>query len=230
MRDDICTIPISEVFEEVDGCPICRMYRTVEEHITDYIMGAAMMEPDVRMVTNKTGFCEKHFSKMMKKRGRLQLALMIESHVDDINNTVLKDSLFAGSKAKGEKVRRVTESCFICDKIEWGMSRMLETLYRCYETEMDFRKMFNEQNMFCMPHYERLMAGVDKKKMRSYMGEFVKNLNRITKDYSVSLHDDVKKYTTMYDYRNNTENADWGNSRDAVERAVAFLTGNNIEQ
>lgn len=60
-------------------------------------------------------------------------------------------------------------------------------------------------------------------------GEFVKNLNRITKEYSVSLHEDVKKYTTMYDYRNNTENADWGNSRDAVERSIAFLTGNEVE-
>ncbi len=229
MRDDICTIPVSEVFEETDGCPICRMYKTVEEHITDYIMGAAMMEPDIRMVTNKTGFCEKHFAKMMKKRGRLQLALMIESHIDDINNTVLKDSLFTGAKTKGEKVRRVTQSCFICDKIEWGMSRMLETLYRCYETEMDFRKMFNEQQMFCMPHYERLVNGADKKKMRSYYGEFIKNLNRITKEYSTSLHKDVKKFTTMYDYRNNNENADWGNSRDAVERAIAFLTGNEVE-
>lgn len=229
MRDDICTIPVSEVFEENDGCPICRMYRTVEEHITDYIMGAAMMEPDVRMVTNKTGFCEKHFSKMMKKRGRLQLALMIESHIDDINNTVLKETLFGGKKAKGEKVSEITHSCFICDKIEWGISRMIDTLYRCYETDMDFRKMFGEQKMFCLPHYERLISGADKKKMKSYHSEFVKNLTRITREYSSELHNDVKKYTTMYDYRNNTENADWGNSRDAVERAVSFLTGAEIE-
>ena len=33
----------------------------------------------------------------------------------------------------------------------------------------------------------------------------------------------------MYDYRNNTENADWGNSRDAIERSIAFLTGNEVE-
>ena len=56
MRDDICTIPVSEVFEVNDGCPICRMKKTVEDHIIDYIMGAAMMEPDVRIETNKKGF------------------------------------------------------------------------------------------------------------------------------------------------------------------------------
>ena len=30
MREDICTIPISEVFEPKEGCPICRMRDTLE--------------------------------------------------------------------------------------------------------------------------------------------------------------------------------------------------------
>ena len=72
MRDDICTIPVTDAFEENDGCPICRMYDTVEKRILEYIMGAAMMEPDVRTVTNKTGFCEKHYRNMMGKRGRMR--------------------------------------------------------------------------------------------------------------------------------------------------------------
>ena len=31
MRDSIYTIPVSEVFEPMDGCPICRMRNTIEE-------------------------------------------------------------------------------------------------------------------------------------------------------------------------------------------------------
>ncbi len=229
MRDDICTIPISEAFEEADGCPICKMYNTVQEHITDYIMGAAMMEPDVRTVTNKVGFCYKHYSNMMSKRGRQQLALMLESHIDEINHTVLKGGLFGGTKSKGDKVRRLTDSCFICEKIEWGMVRMIATLYRTYETDMDFRKLFNEQSMFCLPHFELLCAGADKKTMKSYSGEFVKNITRITEEYSKALHSDVKHFCSMYDYRNSGKDADWGNSKDSVERAVSFLTGEKVE-
>ena len=223
MRNDICTIPVSEVFEVNDGCPLCRMYNTVQERIVDYIMGAAMMEPDIRIVTNEVGFCKKHFDNMMNKRGRLQLALMLESHIECINENVMTEGIFSGNKA--EKIRKVTDSCFICDKIEWGMSRMIETLYRCYETDSDFRKMFNEQGTFCLPHYERLLNGANKKNMRSYHKEFIKNLTRITKDYAVSLHTDVKHFCSMYDYRNNEKDADWGNSKDSVERTVAFLTG-----
>ena len=52
MRESILTIPVNEVFEPREGCPICAMRNTVEQHISEYIMGAAMMEPDVRMETN----------------------------------------------------------------------------------------------------------------------------------------------------------------------------------
>ena len=94
MRDDICTIHVIQVFEIDDGCPICRMRRTVENHIVDYIMGAAMMEPDVRIETNKTGFCPSHYDMMLNHKGRLSLALMLETHLDFINDDVLSFKLF----------------------------------------------------------------------------------------------------------------------------------------
>ena len=55
MRDSIYTIPISEVFEPRKGCPICSIRNTLEQRCVEYIMGAAMMEPDVRIETNPLG-------------------------------------------------------------------------------------------------------------------------------------------------------------------------------
>ena len=49
MREDICSIPISEIFEPKDGCPFCRMRDMLEDRMATYITGAAMMEPDVRV-------------------------------------------------------------------------------------------------------------------------------------------------------------------------------------
>ncbi|MBE6729886.1 MAG: hypothetical protein E7568_06615 [Ruminococcaceae bacterium] len=225
MRNDICTIPVNEAFEENDGCPMCRMYKTVENRITDYIMGAAMMEPDVRISTNEMGFCEKHYTNMMSKRGRLQLALMLESHIDEVGSKVLKDNLVTLSKE--DNVKKLNRSCFICSKIEWGFSRMLETIYRTYENDSDFRRMFDEQKMFCMPHFELLKSGANKKNMKVYHKDFLKNLNRITKGYCENLHKDMKHYCSMYDYRSGGKDANWGTSKDAVERTIAFLTGND---
>lgn len=228
MRDDICTIPVSEVFEKNDGCPICRMRDTIEERMIDYILGDAMMEPDVRIETNKVGFCEYHYGKMMSRRGRLQLALMLQTHINEINEGIFKKKLFNSDSKREQNAKKVSDSCFICSKIEWGMSRLIETVYRCYENERDFRDMFNNQSVFCLPHYERLLSGASKKNMRSYGGEFADNLNRIAGEYSKKLYADLSKYCTMYDYRSR-ENTDWGDSRDAVERTVAFLNGRSYK-
>ncbi len=224
MRDDICTIPISEVFEEIDGCPICRMKHTVEEHLITYILGDAMMEPDVRIETNKVGFCAEHYDKMTACRGRLQLALMLETHVKEIENQIFEGKIFNTAAKKTQKAEKISESCFICQKINWGMDRMIETVYRCYEKERDFRELFNAQPQFCLHHFNLLLSGADKKKMPSYYGEFKSNVTRITADYVKSLGEDISKYCSMYDYRN-AGNTDWGNCTDAVERTIAFLTG-----
>ncbi len=224
MRDDICTIPVSEVFEESDGCPLCRMEHTVNDRLITYILGDAMMEPDVRIETNKLGFCAEHLDEMMNHRGRLQLALMLETHIKEISNEIFARKLFNSADKKASKVKSVIDSCFICEKVNWGMERMVETIYRCYERESDFRKLFNAQPQFCMHHFEILMSGADKKKMPKYSSEFKENLTRITADYVASLGDDINKYCSMYDYRNAGKD-DWGNSADSVERAVSFLKG-----
>lgn len=225
MRDDICTIPVSEVFEVNDGCPICRMRDTVEERIIDYIMGDAMMEPDVRIETNKVGFCEYHYGKMTSRRGRLQLALMLQTHIDEINNTVFKKGIFTSSSKRGERAAEISETCFICDKIEYGISRMIETIYRCYENEKDFRNLFDSQSVFCLPHYERLILGADKHKMRSYGKEFTENLTRITGAYSKKLYELVTEYCAIYDYRSDKSDTAAKECRDSVEKIIAFLNG-----
>ncbi len=230
MRDDICTIPVSEVFEESDGCPICRMYETVEDRIITYILGDAMMEPDVRIETNKVGFCEKHLDKMMGYRGRLQLALMLETHLKSVKGDIFDKKLLNPPAKKAEKAKSISESCFICNKIEWGVSRMVDTIYRLYEKESDFRRLFDNQPQFCLKHYEQLVAGAQKSKMPHYHSEFLKSITKITGDYAESLCADISKYCSMYDYRNAGKGADWGNSKDAVERAVSFLSGKSVEK
>ena len=229
MRDDICTIPVSEVFEVNDGCPICRMKRTVEKHIVDYIMGAAMMEPDVRIETNKVGFCTEHFSQMLNHRGRLSLALMLESHLDAVTSDIFSGKLFNSDGKKAAKAKRLSESCFICDKINWGMERMMATLYRCYENEKDFRDLFNTQKIFCLPHYEMLINSMDKKSMRKYGDELAKSLTKITAEHIKSLSADVINYCKMYNYQNSADNCDWQNSKDSVERSISFLSGKLFE-
>ena len=81
MRESILTIPVNEIFEPKCGCPICTMRDMLEQRTVDYIMGAAMMEPDVRIETNRQGFCKTHLEQMRACKNRLSLALMLQTHL-----------------------------------------------------------------------------------------------------------------------------------------------------
>lgn len=223
MREDICTIPVSDVFIEKDGCPICRMYGMLEKRAIDYITGAAMMEPDVRMVTNKKGFCGNHLYKMVKDKSGLSLALMLQTHLDE-----LEENLFEKGDKDGKIATDRLSSCFLCEKINWGMDRMIETIYITFENDKDFRSMFEAQPTFCLPHYQLLLTGVKKSRLKKYSSEFRDVLKRITKNQLQEINEDLKHFCSMFDYRN--RDGDWGNSKTAIQRTLSFRKGYEQEK
>ena len=161
MREDICTIPISEVFEPKEGCPICRMRDTLENRVTEYITGAAMMEPDIREVTNVQGvLLPPIFSMMLKKGSRLSNALILESHLKEIENIRASPGQAGSTRKKEvEAAKKLTESCFVCEQIQWAMVRMFDTIYRLWGKEEEFRELFSQQPYLCLPHYTALLEG-----------------------------------------------------------------------
>ena len=87
--NQIYTIPINEHFDmsrddHACGCPVCSLHRMLEENELELILGASMMEPDVRQKTNALGFCPDHMSLLFERGKRLPLALMLESHLDSL--------------------------------------------------------------------------------------------------------------------------------------------------
>lgn len=227
MREDICTIPISEGFEPRDGCPICRMRAVAEKRAVDYIMGAAMMEPDVRIKTNDQGFCNDHYNMLLGAKNRLSLALMLDSHLAELEKGMFaadKPKLFAPSDKKiAYRAVRMGESCFLCDKLEYGLEHMLDTVYLTYERDKAFRALFAEQPRFCLPHYALLVSSVPARMDKQRAKELTETTRKITLDYLHTLGEDVRHFCRMFDYHNNGEDADWGNSRDSIERTIAFL-------
>ena len=225
MRESILTIPVNEIFEPRDGCPICRMRDMLEKRTTEYIMGAAMMEPDVRIETNRLGFCKTHFDQMLKQKNRLSLALMLQTRLETVKREVFSTTGIIDNKSKRVKsLVKNNSTCFVCSKVDWAMERLMVTVFDMYKNSKEFRELFNEQEYICMPHCEMLLSlsgdGLDKRTALDFRDDVLK-LGQKQVDI---LYKDVSHFCSMFDYRNNGENADWGNSRDAVERSVEFLT------
>lgn len=230
MKQDISTIPITDVFDKKDGCPICRMRAELEERALDFIMGPAMMEPDVRHETNRLGFCTKHLEMMCGRGNRLPLALMLESHLIEINNAVFEShkksllrSAASQAAASAQDAKKMAESCYVCERIEQAMDSEFKTLWHMWKKEEEFRQSVADQPCICISDYaelvERGMKALDKKSFE----EFYDVITKVAKKGLAELQSNVSGFCRMYDYRNNGE--DFGNLRNAVKDAVSYLTG-----
>lgn len=225
MRESILTIPVSEIFEPKCGCPICQMRDILEKRTVEYIMGAAMMEPDVRIETNSLGFCREHFDQMLKQKNRLSLALMLQTHIETVNKEIFsKKGLFEAKNKKQRALAYKNQSCFVCSKVDWAMERLLVTVFDMYENSKDFRELFAQQEYLCMPHCEMLVNLAGANMNKKLVPDFEEACLKLAGSYAKTLYEDVTHFCNMFDYRNSGADADWGNSRDSIERAIKFLT------
>ena len=223
MREHIYTIPVNEAFDLYSGCPVCALYKKLEDNELDIILGAAMMEPDTRIQTNNRGFCGKHFDIMFNLKNRLGLALMIESHLSHNIIKTLKGGLINANKNKTKKLEKQKSSCYVCERVEHSLSLMLETAALLWRGEKEFRDKLLNQPYFCMSHYPEMLSAGEKILPKKLYPDFAGDCRKVMVKYAEKLYADVSWFVKKFDYNN--ENEPWGDSKDAVERAIKFLSG-----
>lgn len=223
MREDICSIPIGELFGPKKGCPFCRMDAMLEGRLAEYITGAAMMEPDVRIETNRLGFCARHFDRICQTGSRLSVALILESHLHE-----LEEREFSAKtprlprRRRGEDGGGESGSCFICENMEKNRRHLIDIAVKMWQEDEDFRALYAEQEFICLPHLKRLLQEAERLPKR-LAPAFVQETRRLSQAYLQEVQKDVTHFCRMFDYRNN--GGDWGNSKDSIERAISYLTG-----
>ena len=229
--EQIYTIPVNEAFERVQEedshiCPFCLMYNRLEANELDLILGASMMEPDVRLKTNELGFCDEHLGMMFSRPKRLPLALMLESHLDQIAKDLDGNmGMFIGKTgdAAAKRLDRLEHSCYICDRIEYNFSRMIETAALLWQSDSAFHDKVKKAPYFCLPHYGRFIRAAKDRLSKKDFAEFYETVCRLETAYFDELRGDVSWFCKKFDYR--YENEPWGNAKDAPERARLFLSG-----
>ncbi len=233
--ETIYTIPINEAFEHaIDTkaaggaeCPFCALWSKLEADELDRILGASMMEPDIRIKTNESGFCRAHFEKMLKRPKRLPLALMLESHLQALSGALNKKGPFGATPEKGKKrLDALASSCYVCDRVEGNFRRMLDNALYMWESDAAFVAKVRAQNGICLWHlaafFDLAAVRVNKKRFEALYEDFAGS----SLAYLASLGEDVSRFCRSFDYRYGDEPL--GSAKDAVERAVAHLAGREM--
>ena len=238
MKEQLYTIPVNDAFNEPCECPLCKIYDNLEQESIDFMLGSSYMEDDIRMETNKTGFCTKHIKQLYDRQNRLGIALMLHTHMKHTGEHIekmakscnsSKKSLF-GKKEKSpliDYIKEIENSCYICNRIENVFDRYIKTVIHCYTHDDDFKKKFNESKGFCTKHYGMLYEYAEKTLNSSALNNFISDLNDIYINNFKRVTDELEWFIDKFDYKN--ENEPWKNSKDAIQRSILKTNGLFIE-
>lgn len=236
MKEKIYTIPLNEAYETDCECPLCFLEKKLEEEAIEYTLGAAMMEPDFRIESNEKGFCKNHYSMLFSKQNKLSLALILETHMEEISKSL--DSLSKEFENPSQKrlFKKSSESnkiddwfgknnssCVICDKVENTMKRYVEVFFYMWSHDKEFKNKVITSKGFCLYHFGILYKNAQKYLKKNDATEFLNIIYNKEKDELMRINEDIHKFTLKFDYRN--KDMEWGTAIDAPIRAIEKLSG-----
>ncbi len=231
MPEKIFTIPLNEAFDRMEGCPLCSLRDRLEEQTLESALGAAMMEPSVRIEMNKEGFCHPHLSAMYRKKNKLALGLILESHLDELG-ALLETPVSGGKKGlfskkpegegAAETLTGQINSCYVCRRIKSTERRYASNAAWLWESDPAFREKLRKQPCFCLSHTALLLrAGKQELKEKDYQSLYAA-LTNVTKTALAALRQDVTAFTVSFDHRNADKPLSEA-ERTSLERAVTML-------
>lgn len=229
MPEILYEIPVNDIFNRPCECPVCAMKKKLDDDEVAFAMGPSYMEDDIRLTTDKIGFCAHHMQMMYDFENRLGLGLILNTHMQNIikNVETLQKKKRNGSKhlfakdtgsALSDYIKQTTSSCFICDRIKTTFKRYLVTTLYLYEKDSDFRKKFKNSKGFCLEHYGMLYDLAPSHLSGQVLVDFTSNLNEIFLTNFKRVQEDVSWFVDKHDYRN--KEASWKNSKDSLPRAM----------
>ena len=243
MKEQLHTIPISDAIANAGECPFCYMERKTEEHMMDFVLGhgASYMESDIRDMTDREGFCRAHFKKMFDYGNSLGNAWILKTlymrHLEEMDkefknfkpDSVGKSSrLFGKSKPSGnnsiiEWINKRESTCFICTSVQNTFQAYMKTFFKMYRSDEEFRKQIASSKGFCIDHFKVLCEGADSMLSDKERADFYDVMLPLMRENINRVYEDVAWFVEKYDYKN--RDADWKNSKDAIQRGMQKLKG-----
>lgn len=241
MKEQLHTIPIADAMANAGECPFCYIERKTEEHSMDYVLGhgASYMEADIRDMTDREGFCRSHFKKMFDYGNSLGNAWILKTlylrHLNEMDkefqnfkpDSVGRKGLFGKKDASGNSIvdwiNKRESTCFICTSVNNTFHAYMKTFFNMYKNDSDFRKQVADTQGFCLSHFKVLCEGADSMLNDKEREDFYRTMLPLMQKNTERVYEDVAWFIEKYDYKN--KDADWKNSKDAIQRGMQKLRG-----
>ena len=248
MKEKLYTIPLNDAVNAGGECPLCYVEKKLEEDMLDFTLGpgASYMESDVRGMTDKEGFCRKHFQQLFDYGNTLGNAWILKTHYQQVNRELReqmkkhtgggKASIFGkfrkpSGRAEGQEksdsmaawVQEKEASCFICRQERETYARYIATFFYLWQKDAAFREKIAQGKGFCLPHFGDLCEAAREALPAGEQEAFYGALFPVMERGMERMAEDVAWLVEKFDYQN--KDADWKNSKDAVQRGMQKLKG-----
>lgn len=233
MVESIYTIPLTDALDAECDCMFCYLEDKLEGEQIEYALGAAMMEPDFRILSNERGYCRHHIGMMARAKKALPLALVLDTRCDTVIKKLKgadphgkKSGLFKKGGTGAELLMSVADElaggCLVCERIEKTMDKFTRTFWYLYGKEPDFRKRFSEGSGVCMRHFAKLLKALDGVSASKREG-FACEIYDLQMKALEHERDEVHGFTKQFDYR--SDKGEWKVAKDAHLKCAARLSG-----
>ena len=242
MKEKLYTIPINDAVNAKDECPFCFIERKIEQDMMDFVLGSgsSYMESDVREQTDKAGFCRMHFKKMYDYGNTLGNAWIMKTHMKETifemkkaikasagvtpsGGGLFKKKTVSGANPVSAWINEREKSCYICNRFADTYERYMATFFFMYKKDDDFRNRIKNSKGFCLHHFGDLCEASETRLNDKEKKEFYAAMFELMEKNMARLQEDVDWLVEKFDYRN--KDADWKNSKDAVQRGMQKLKG-----
>lgn len=240
MREKLDTIPLNDAFDSGDECPFCFLEREAEHRAVKYTIGpgASYMEPEIRAITDREGFCRHHLKMMHGYGNALGCALILQTYYTgllmeleqelDQYELPAKRGLFR-KKAPVEETGSLSSwlaekqgSCFVCNQIRENMQRYYATFFAMLKEE-EFRGKVENSKGFCMHHFRILLEEAGEHLPNNQRDWFREKIPQLMRENLLRVKGDLDWFVMKNDFRNADKN--WKTARDAVSRGMQKLQG-----
>jgi hypothetical protein len=153
-------------------CPLCTLMDAAERTYLASFRGARLMEPSVRVRTNRTGFCPAHWTALYRGENKLGLSLLAHTHLKEslpALREAFNGALSVAGRGRGrnggagplaalaQTLRARRSSCVICEMLEGDLGRYAFTIAYLWKEDPEFRPVFRASRGFCLDHFPAVL-------------------------------------------------------------------------
>lgn len=250
MKVPLETTTVREMLSKGGECLLCDLEAKAEAQLIRYFLGNSVMQPQIRVKVNRSGFCAPHFQALYKEGNRLGLALITHTHLLETwkrirerekgldnpspnasgapNGKALKRSS-AGKRQRANAAGLIRllkdrkEACLICRRLEETVRGYAFATVYLWEKDPEFRQNLLASRGFCLPHLAVTHELAGENLSRSTLQNWYSDILALQQRSFDRIEKELKSFINRYDYR--SEEPQPEKEKTVLPRAIQKLAG-----